>query len=130
LVFNPRIVPWTVTLITQDCAAARASLVRVTPAELMLAPHVFVVVPVICSPDVRVSVKPTPLSEALAFTLGFMTVIVMLVVPLSGIPATPNAFEITGGRTTRMSVETAAPVPPFEETGLTGFESLPPGGTP
>jgi hypothetical protein len=62
-----------------------------------------------------VSLNPIPLSVVVV--LGFVTVKLKLVEPLSGIEAAPNDFEIVGGATTVTLAFDVLPVPPsFEVT--------------
>ena len=51
----------------------------------------------IISPAGKVSLKPTPVSEVVAF--GFVAVNVRVVKPFSGMLAAPNAFTSVGGLT-------------------------------
>jgi len=64
----------------------------------------------IMRPAGNVSLKPTPLSEAVV--LLFWMVKLRLVEPFSGMLAAPNALMITGGPTTVIDALEVFPVPP------------------
>src|SRR5580693_8185322 len=69
------------------------------------------------SPAGRLSVNAIPFTVKL--TLGFVTVKVRLVVPLSGIVAAPNALVIVGGLITVMVAEAVLPVRPPASVAVT-----------
>jgi hypothetical protein len=69
------------------------------------------------SPAGRKSVNAIPLS--VEFTLGLVTVKVRLVVPFTGIVATPKAFVIVGGLMTVKVAELVFPLPASVESMVT-----------
>jgi hypothetical protein len=97
------------TLVTFTLNVQDALVDRLAPERLILVPlEIAVIVPPLheplsplgeatASPAGNVSVKPTPLNEAATF--GFTMTKVKLVVPLSGIDATPNDLVMSGGVT-------------------------------
>lgn len=116
----PALVPVTFTVMEHEPLDA-----SVPPVKLMLLePAVYDGVPLhvllgtfgvaTTKPAGRVSVKATPVSPKPE--LGLLMLNVKLVVPLSGMLATPNALLMVGGLATMsVAVLLVAPVPPFVE---------------
>jgi hypothetical protein len=107
LLLRPDVVPVTLTLKVHDEPAGSV------PLDALIVPEPAVAVPTsdapplqepvmplgvaTTNPDGNVSVKPTPVSVITEF--GFVMVKLKVVVPLSGIEATPKALLIFGGDT-------------------------------
>jgi len=113
LFFTPAVAPVTVTVITQLPPDA-----RLPPLKLIWLGVVVVTVPLHCdevlvatvNPAGSVSVNVTPVNAVVVF--GFVTVKLNTLVPLSGIVAASNDFEIDGGPTTvNVAVFEVAPAP-------------------
>ena len=121
LVYEPEDAPVTVTLNWQGAPVA-----TVAPASIIVTGAVTVKVPPHCElvplatvrPVGRVSVNPTPVSEA-GFPAGLVIVNVSNVVLFKEIGLGTNDLEITGGASTKTEAEAVKPVPPsFEVTAL------------
>jgi hypothetical protein len=69
------------------------------------------------SPPGKVSVKPTPVNEVPVF--GLLMVKLRLVLPFSGMDATPKLLLIDGGAITVTDVMAVPPVPPLADVACT-----------
>jgi hypothetical protein len=68
-------------------------------------------------PAGKVSVKPTPVNEVPVF--GLLMVKLRLVLPFSGMDATPKLLLIDGGAITVTDVMAVPPVPPLADVACT-----------
>jgi hypothetical protein len=124
LVYAAETVPITPTVRVHELETARLPPVRITlalPATAVAVPPQVLASPsgvATCSPDGKVSVKPTPVSATL-LAAGLVSVNVRLVVPFTGIAGAPNTFAIAGGATTMRVAEAGTPGPPsLDDKGL------------
>jgi len=114
LVFNPALVPVTLTITLQELLAAslpplRLMLVLPAVAPIKVPPQVLETDEATASPDGRLSPNARPDNPTVGFGLLMLTVSV--VEPFSGMLEAPNAFEIVGGATTVMLAVPALPGP-------------------
>lgn len=126
LVFAPAVVPCTVRITVHEAPGLSVAPERLTEEEpavaaadpLQLLFRLLGVATI--RPDGRVSVNATPVMLRFAFVLE--TVRVRLVVPLTGIVASPNALPIAGGAITVRVADEVLPLPASVESMVTLFE--------
>jgi hypothetical protein len=114
LFFTPAVAPVTVTVIRQLPLAPIAPPVSVIVSGAVVVnvppPHTLEVPLGTVNPEGNVSVNATPVNAVVVF--GLVTVNVNTLVPLSGIVAASNPFDIDGGPTTvNVAVFDVAPAP-------------------
>jgi hypothetical protein len=81
--------------------------------DINVPPQALVELLVTVRPVGKVSLKPTPVSDADEFEL--VMVKLSVVEPFSGMLDAPNAFEMVGGATTVIEALAVVPVPPLAE---------------
>src|SRR5262249_47384845 len=108
LFFNPSTVPFTLTTMVQEALVASVppdKLIEPDPAVAVTLPPQTPTKPLgvaTTSPDGKLSVKATPVSDRLAF--GLVMVKVRLVEPLRTMVGEPNAFAIVGSENGGLTV--------------------------